>query len=307
MPFNKIDRDEHQSLIDEINLLNDVKTLEDFNQIKPRIIEFFRTVKDSRYLTRLEDKIYNTDVFRSQVNINFLIELLPTVCGIAQRCIWNLMFHKLLHNRSDDEIKSQVLTALKSSVDILTKIYCYRKYSSSFTFSQWFDSFSNNSKMILHTMVIRNTQDLIEKTEEFFDSGILSLQSFYSDIVKFTIDFKNQEDKYILEKLSTYLDNLLSLWNFPIENDVVSLFKNFYDVEKDLITVLGSGYHEPNICETAFNLLSSFTYVVPAILVGTLITSPFSSHPITVTSLVSLSAASVSSAEAETKYKYPPS
>lgn len=244
MPFNKIDRDEHQSLIDEINLLNDVKTLEDFNQIKPRIIEFFRTVKDSRYLTRLEDKIYNTDVFRSQVNINFLIELLPTVCGIAQRCIWNLMFHKLLHNKSDDEIKSQVLTALKSSVDILTKIYCYRKYRSSFTFSQWFDSFSNNSRMILHTMVIRNTQDLIEKTEEFFDSGILSLQSFYSDIVKFTIDFKNQEDKYILEKLSTYLDNLLSLWNFPKENDVVSLFKGFYDIEKDLITVLGSGYHE---------------------------------------------------------------
>ncbi len=252
----KQEKEEYQFLINEINSLDYEHTLEKYNELKPKIERFFKNAKDVINLDILKDKITSIPVFRTkEADIGFFLEFISDLKGVANRCVWEILFTKLWYHKFDEkkenieanqenDLGTRIIASLRCSDKMLTKIYLYRKYTTLFSFSEWYYIFGDKTIINLHKIKISNTKDLVNATLSFFRSEKLSLEDLYEEITKIIEQMKNQEDENILKNMKNWLAELLSLWGFPPENEIIKLFDSFMDVEKDLVNVLGVGYYE---------------------------------------------------------------
>ena len=243
---NAIDED-YQKKIDEINFLNEIKTLDQFNNLKSRISELIKSLDDAPLLRSLKNRIVGNEVFHDESVIDLFLELIPSLNGIARRFIWEAFMDIIRQENNKElkpEFKQRILVEMKTSCEVSTKIYLYRRYRSILAFSDWLDVFENNKQTRLQYLKVSNVKDLINETLILLTSEKLILKDHYQDLVGIIKDFEDKEEKYILEKLTDFVNKALSLWGFSEKNEVLSLFMNFCEVERKLLMTLGSGYHE---------------------------------------------------------------
>ncbi len=239
--------EEHQKKIEEIKLLDEIKTLDQFKNLKPKISELIKSLDDVPLLRSLTNKIVGNKVLYDESVINFLLELIPLLNSMTRRFIWETfvaMIRQKTSKELDPEIIQRILLEMKTSCEVSTKIYLYSKYRNTLSFSDWLGVFENNKQIRLHYLKVSNVKDLIKETMILFTSEKLSLKNQYQDLVEIIKVFEDKEEKYILEKLTDFVNKSLSLWGFSEKNEVLSLFMNFCEVERKLLMTLGSGYHE---------------------------------------------------------------
>lgn len=198
------------------------------------IIRIIQLEEDCQILNKIKERISDRKDFYEDGEITPFLDVIREKDELQKIILWNLLLRNTLVTENTRK-RALVADELKTSSDHFLKAYAveYDNVERVFNIEQRKEIFGGENELKLWEISAHKTLDVVNNAIGFFSSRKTSDSDFYSKMTNFLLKIKEINQSHIQQ----FLENLLKQYPFfPSDNPLLTLFKQFSEVEEVLLT-----------------------------------------------------------------------